>query len=57
MEEVHLSRKKRRIPLTSTGTGDNVKEIESAATDACSNLPFSTDDVTSTVSTSSGPKV
>ncbi|XP_048136107.1 uncharacterized protein LOC115748489 isoform X2 [Rhodamnia argentea] len=46
MEEVPLSRKRRRVVFTSTSTVDDVEEIENTATGASSNSSFSADEVT-----------
>ncbi|KAI3443164.1 uncharacterized protein J3R85_000058 [Psidium guajava] len=46
MEEVPLSRKKRRVVFTSTSAGDDVEEIENTATGASSNPSFGADNVT-----------
>lgn len=56
MEEVPLSRKKRRVVSTSASTGDDVEEIENTATGAGSNPSFSTDNVTGATNTSLGPE-
>ncbi|XP_056161654.1 uncharacterized protein LOC130135866 isoform X2 [Syzygium oleosum] len=56
MEEVPLSRKKRRVVFTSASTGDDVEEIENTATGAGSNPSFSIDDITRATNTSPGPE-